>query len=267
MVTSNKSIALVAGLIVVVSVVFVGGCKDDTAANGGAGLKLYCGAGIRPPTDELIEAFSNEYGITVSPDYRGSEILLSSIKVSHRGDLYMPGDRLYVDKAEQAGFVLSRKQVAYWIPTILVQKGNPKGISSLEDLLREDVRTGLGDPTACAIGKISQKIFEKNGMAWGQVEDKIDYKSLTVNDLGTQIQTKSLDAVIIWDSLAQYYGKYGDAMAIAPEQNFISGIDIAVLKFTGDREAAERFAEFLTSEKAEAILNKHNYATKPPETP
>jgi molybdate transport system substrate-binding protein len=80
-----------------------------------------------------------------------------------------------------------------------------------------------------------------------------------------QIQAKSLDAVIVWDAMARYYGEHGDEVPIAPEKNLISTVDIGVLKFTKNRELAEKFVDFITSERGQEVFEKHNYSTKPPE--
>jgi len=227
-------------------------------------LQLYCGAGIRPPVDELVEAFFEERGVRIVPDYAGSEVLLSRMKLSLSGDLYMPGDKHYVDQAARAGMVLSRRTVCYWVPTILVRKGNPKKISGLQDLLRPGIKVGLGDANACAIGRTSWMILARNGISREQTKDNLVFQSLTVNELGMQIQTGTLDAVIVWDAMARYYAEYGEQVPIPPEKNVISTVDIGVLKFTKDRELAEKFADFAASEPGRAIFRKHHYSTEPP---
>lgn len=229
------------------------------------GLLLYCGAGIRPPVEELVETFQQEHGVKIAIDYAGSEVLLSKIKVNRTGDLYLPGDKHYIEQAAQAGMILSRQPVFYWVPTILVQKGNPKRISGLEDLLKPGLKLGLGDASACAIGRTAQQLLAKNGIAWEDVKGNLAYQSLTVNELGMQIQADSLDAVIVWDVMARYYSGYGDEVPIAADKNIISTVDVGVLKFTKNNELAEKFVAFLTSARGKDIFAKHKYRTKPPE--
>lgn len=244
------------------------GCGRKESAeeqHAGKELLLYCGAGIRPPVAELTETFSREHGVKVFTDYAGSEVLLSKIKLSHRGDLYMPGDKHYIEQALQEGMILSHRPVCYWVPTILVQKGNPKNISGLEDILRPGLKLGLGDPDACAIGRTSRQILAKNNIAWEEIKKHVAYQSLTVNELGMQIQARSLDVVIVWDAMARYYSEYGDEVPIALEKNVVSTVDVGVLKFTKHRELAEKFVDFVASERGQEVFKKHNYSTEPPE--
>lgn len=254
--------------VIIVSAFLFIGCDSKDSENDlpkESELLLYCGAGIRPLVDELIEIFGREYGVKIIPDYAGSEVLLSKIRLIRQGDLYMPGDKYYVEQAAMEDIILSQRSVCYWVATILVQKGNPKEIRGLEDLLKPGVKIGLGNPEACAIGRTSKQILAKNNIAWEDIEKNLVYQSLTVNELGIQIQTKSLDAVIVWDAMARYYSKYGDEVPIAVENNIISTIDIGVLKFTKDKALAEKFVEFLTSERGQAIFKRNNYRISPPE--
>jgi len=232
------------------------GCKPQER------LVLYCGAGIRPAAAEIVEKFQDRYGIPVECDYAGSEVLISRIKLSGIGDLYMPGDVHYVDQAEEEGLIRTKTTACYFIPVILVQKGNPKNIRSLADLTRPGVTVGLGDPKACAIGRKCTKIFEKNGID----EDDIDvqFRSLTVNDLGNPIKLKNLDAVIVWDAVAAYFDDDGDVVPIPPEQNVISTVAVAVLNCSTRPELAEKLADFITSEPGREVFRKHRYTTTLP---
>jgi molybdate transport system substrate-binding protein len=243
----------------------LGGCSKKTDDGSKPTLLLYCAAGIRNPSVDLFAEFTNQTGIEVAPDYAGSEVLLSKIKLSERGDLYMPGDVYYVDQADEAGMIIARGKIAYWVPTIFVQKGNPKNITKLTDILRADIKAGLGDPDACAIGRISKKILEKNNINWTIAENALAFKSMTVNELAMQIQAGSLDMVIIWDALADDFAQYGDQVNIPMQNNIISSIDVGVLSFTENKDAALKLLDFLTSPKAKEIFNKHKYRTEPPQ--
>ncbi len=227
-------------------------------------LMIFVGAGIRPPVAELAEVFTRENNVNVVPDYAGSEVLISKIKLAETGDVYMPGDKHYIDQAAEAGMILSQQPVCYFVPTILVQKGNPKEITGLADLVKPGIKLGLGDEKACAIGRKCKKIFSKNNIAWEDAERNLEYQSMTVNELGIQIQTESLDAVIVWDAVAKYYTEHGDEVPISNEENVISTVGAGVLKFTQNRELAEQFIELARSERGREIFQKHGYRVDPP---
>ena len=251
---------------VVIALVLIG-CKAENpeeSASEAKELLLYCGAGIRPPVEQMVEVFGREHGVKVITDYAGSEVLLSKIELTRKGDLYMPGDKSYVDQAEQEGMILSQKSVCYFVPTILVQKGNPKNIRGLQDLLKAGLKLGLGDAKACAIGRKTKQIFAKNDIAWEDIEKNLVFQSMTVNELGMQIKADSLDAVIIWDAVAKYYRDDGTEIPIPVEQNVISTVDIGVLTFSENRSLAEKFVQFAASERGRDIFAENNYTVELP---
>jgi len=244
-----------------------GGDGTDRPGEGGSAaneLLLYCGAGIRPPVAELVKTFEDETGLDLAVDYAGSEVLLSRIRISQKGDLYMPGDKHYVDQAAAEGMILSRRTVTWFVPVILVAKGNPKKIHGLKDLVAPGVRLGLGDARACAIGRKCKKIFAKKGISWKDVERALAYQSLTVNELGLQIRAGTLDAVIVWDAIARPYEGECEIVPIPAKENIVSTVDLGILSFTRNRGASKRFAAFAASEQGRAIFRKHGYRTDPP---
>jgi ABC-type molybdate transport system substrate-binding protein len=64
--------------------------------------------------------------------------------------------------------------------------------------------------------------------------------------------------------MAKYFEQYGDEVAIEPGKNVMSSVNVGVLKFTKNRDLAEKFAAFLTSEEGRSIFEKHSYRTERP---
>lgn len=228
-------------------------------------MLLYCGAGIRPAADDLVKAFEREHDVTIECDYDGTERLLARIKLSGIGDLYMPGDRHYVEQAAEQGLIAAHENVCYLVPVILVRKGNPKNIRALDDLARPGLEVGLGNPQVCAIGRTSVKIFEKNRIPMDDVLRNVQFQALTVNDLGNHIRLGQLDAVIVWDAMAAYFAEFGDVVGIPSDQNVISTVAIGTLTSSERPELARRFLEFAASEQGAEIFARHHYTTRLPE--
>ena len=265
---ANCSIPRTALLPLLLAAVAVMGCSPSASRKEEAParrLLLFCGAGLRPAAAELIEAFCAEQDASVDSDYAGQEVLLSKIRLAKEGDLFMPGESRYVDLAAEQNLILSRRTVCYFIPTILVQKGNPKRIARLADLLAPGIRLGLGDARSCAVGRLCPDIFEKHGIRWEEVEPKLAFQSATVNELAMQIQAGSLDAVIVWDATAKQYARHGDPVPIPLSQNTISTVDIAVLKSSAHPTLAKAFLELAASDVGRRIFQKHGYQVDPPQ--
>lgn len=243
------------------------GCGGGSARESGNEhqLFLYAGAGLRLAVEDLVREFEDAHGGTVTTDYAGSETLLNRIRLSKRGDLYMPGDKYYVSMAADEGLISDRDAVCYFVPTILVRKGYDKTeIKDIEDLLDENVRLGIGGD-ACAIGRKTEKIFEKNGISLERLKQNVEFHSLTVNELGNHIGAGSLDAVIVWDAVAALYKKAGRMVEIPPDKNVISTVDVGILSFSKNEDLAREFMKFAASKRGKKIFAAHDYTVKQPE--
>jgi len=246
-----------AGVVAAVLLPWLIGCGADPPL-------LYCGAGLKPPMDELVEKFEQQHGVKIAVDYRGSEVLLSSAKVSGKGDLYMPGDVHYIELAKQHELLGEGTTVCYFVPVILVRAGNPKEIHTLADLTRDDVKVGLGDPEFCAIGRKTSKLLAKNGVSEDEIHDP--FRADTVNRLSERIKLGSLDAVIVWDAMAHFAGEEGQIVPIAaPDENIISEVAVGVLNSSQYPEVAAKFVAFITSDEGRAVFEKHHYTLARPE--
>ena len=230
-------------------------------------LYLYCGAGLRTPVEEAINVFMAKHGVAIQADFRGSGILLSALRTRKTGDLYLPGDIRYVATAYDLGLVRSHDTICYFIPVILVQKGNPKGIQGVADLAKAGLKLGFGDPDATAIGQatveIIFKIFKTEADRDPIYRNQKD-SALTVNELGPAVQTGNLDAAIVWDATAAQYAKGTDIVRIPANHNVISHVAVAVLASSTKSSVAEKFAKFLASDRGKWIFRKHHFTTTKP---
>jgi molybdate transport system substrate-binding protein len=225
-------------------------------------LLVYCGAGIRKPMDEIGLLFEQKYGVKVDYNYAGSGHLLSQMELIRQGDAYMPGATYDFDIAKDKGFIDYEKPVAYHIPVIAVPKGNPANITCLEDLTKPGIRVALGDPKACAIGKLTEEILGKNGI-YDAVEKNIITRTATVNELIVSISIGQADAAMTWEETMLFAPEKADIIQIPKEENIIEIIPIGTLTFSKNEDMARKFVDFVTSEEGKAIFNKYGFTSYP----
>jgi molybdate transport system substrate-binding protein len=226
-------------------------------------LLVYCGAGMRKPMDEIGLLFEEEHGVYVNYNYAGSNTLLSQMELTQKGDVYMPGATYYFDCARDKGLTDYEQLIAYHVPVIAVPKGNPAGITSLDDLAEPEVAVILGDPKAAAIGKLANAILEKNGL-YDAVEKNVIARGATVNELIVYMSMKQADASIIWEDLVVNSEKM-EIVEIPREQNIIKIIPIGTLTFSEQKDAAKMFVDFVASPAGKAIFKKYGFTTYPDE--
>ncbi len=225
---------------------------------------VWCAAGMRPPIKELAEEFEETHGIPIELTYGGSELLLGQIELHKRGDVYIAGDADYIDMADERGFVSTRRTLCYFVPVILVQEGNPKGITGFDDLLQPRMKLGQGDPKAAAIGRLMPTILELNDVDPDAWRDNVEQMTPTVNELAIHVQLGNLDAAIVWDSIARQYEDYSDIIDISPDRNATPIVEGAVLTFSNMPDEAQAFLDFLASDRGKEVLAKHGYTVEDP---
>src|SRR5207245_3345321 len=126
-------------------------------------LMVYCAAGLREPMQAVAEQYQKEFGVEMRCNFGASQAELVTLERAGNGDLYLPADESYVELARQKGLVDAVMPIAVMRPVLGVRKGNPKGIKSLDDLLKRDVKLGQANPDAAAIGKVCREALKKIG--------------------------------------------------------------------------------------------------------
>jgi molybdate transport system substrate-binding protein len=252
----KKIILLLIGVLLFMAISGCAGTESKT-------ITAFVGSASKPPMEEAAKTFQEKTGIRVYLNFGGSGALLSQIELSESGDLYIPGSPDYMVKAERKGVIdpPSVKKIAYLVPVIAVQHGNPENIRSLADLARPGVEVGIGNPEAVCVGLYAIEILDFNHLL-ENVSKNIVVHAKSCEDTATLISLKSVDAVIGWDVFQHWDPDKIEVVYLPPEQlPRIAYIPGAVVKFTGDAENARRFLDFLTSSEGQSIFQKWGYIT------
>ncbi len=239
-------------------------CSSENERENNKGvLRLYAGAGLRYAVEELAAAYERETGVKVEPDYGGSGMILARAQEDTEADLFMPGDVWYVDELarRKPGMIESKTQIAYFVPVIIVLKGNPKNIRSAKDFLRKDVVVALGNPKGPRVGQISGDILKLNGV---NVADIDAQESGTVNELGLWVRDKAVDTAIVWRAIAVNVADSVDMIEIPKERNITSSVVIGLMSTSKNKPAAQGFIDFIAGEKGQAILKQKGYQIEVP---
>jgi len=247
-------ILFLVGLLILIP---LGGC-----ANGGQKtITAFCGSASKPATEEAAKVFEERTGIKVYLNFSGSGTVLSQMKLSRSGDLYIPGSPDYMVKAEQDGVVEpeSVEIISYLIPAILVPHGNPKNIQTLSDLAQPGIKVGIGNPEAVCVGLYAYEILEHNNLL-EEVGRNIITHAESCSKTASLVALKAVDAILGWRVFSKWHPETIDVVYLKPEQiprlAYISG---AISTFTQDRDSAQRFLDFLVSPEGQEIFSNWGY--------
>lgn len=247
-------VLLLAGLLILIP---ASGCAKGEQKT----ITAFVGAASKPAMEEAAQVFEVKTRIRVYCSYGGSGAMLSQMKLSKSGDLYIPGSPDYIVKAERDGVIEpgSLKVIAYLIPVIAVQHGNPKNIQVLSDLAQPGIKVGIGNPEAVCVGLYAVEILEYNHL-FTEVSKNIITHAESCGKVATILALKSVDAVIGWHVFHDWAPDNIDVVYLEPEQlPRIAYIPGAVSTFTKDKESAQKFLDFLVSSQGQEIFSKWGY--------
>ncbi len=161
-----------------------------------AELHLYAGAGLKSPVEKIVKQFERQTGNQVTVEYGGSGQLLARYQAVKKGDLYLPGSEEYVDKLVKAGEVKEFAPIVRHIPVMAIRKEKSAGIDSFKALAQSDLRLGIGDSKAMALGKGAEKMLALSG--YGEaLNEKIVVRAGTVQQLMLYLLNGDVDAAVI----------------------------------------------------------------------
>ncbi len=221
-------------------------------------LYLYCGAGLRQPVDELLADFQKETGWKVTVEFGGAGQLLTRFRATGAGDVFLPGSHFYVDKLSAEGLVASRRAVVLHTPVAAVNKKRGGHIRSFADLARPGVRVGLGDPKAMALGRTAEQILNNSGLKENILKNVVTRAS-TVKQLTLYVVQGDVDAAIVARADAFQNKDVLTFFEIDPHWYTPEVVTVAVLKSSADPEAAQKLADYLSSEQAVGFFGLYGF--------
>jgi molybdate transport system substrate-binding protein len=257
-------ILLLASFLILIS---LGGCSRQTVSStatsplAGKELSVFAGSASKPALDEAAKIFEKQTGVKVYLTYGGSGTVLSQMELSKTGDIYIPGSPDYLVKAESKKITdpASTKIIAYLVPAICVQSGNPKNIQSLSDLAKPGIKVGIGNPTTVCVGLYTVEILDNNHLL-AEVYKNIVTQAASCDNTATLISLKSVDAIMGWSVFHDWDPKNIGTVYLKPEQiSRLAYIPAAISTFCKEKEAAAAFINFLISPTGQNIFKKWGY--------
>jgi len=218
-------------------------------------ILVFAGAGMRRPLDEIGTKFEKKHGVKVLYDYEGSGRLGNKILAGQTPDLFIPGSDKWAKILKEKGYVTDCTPIAYHTPVIITPKGNNR-VTSLESFVNGNNRIVLGNAGACAIGRVSEAIFEKAGIKESKMN--ITARGVTVKQLVLWIEGNNGDGSIAWEEDAAQSGKVA-IIEIPKQYNCISFIPICRMVMVKHKEWTSQYIHYVLSDEGKAIFEKHGF--------
>ena len=158
---------------------------------------VFIGSMLRAGAEPTFREFEQREGVRIQRVYNGCGVLVSQMRAGARPQAYLSCDVKFMDMVAERfdePVVLTENDIV-----IAVAKENPKGIRTLEDLTRADLRVGVCHPEKSALGHLTRKMLQKLAIE-KRVLEAAAVQSATGDFLVSQIRAGGLNAVIVYRS-------------------------------------------------------------------
>jgi ABC-type molybdate transport system substrate-binding protein len=274
---------------------------DGTSAEGTAALEhmmsdadlvLWVAGNQFFAMDEVIGAFRKAHpGVTVGLITLPPGLILSAIQgggwiyngKEYRGtpDIYASVNLGHLKQLKAAGLMSSYEIYMHNELQIMVAKGNPKAITGLDDLVRNDVRTSLPNPVSEGIMQFyARKMLERHGL-WPAIANGKDCASCQTTERNwftavhhretpERIRDNKSDAGIVWKTEVMEALRHGapiEAVELPPVDSLRDEVSYAVgaLQNSRHQENAESYLAFLRSDAAQDAYARFGFVKARPE--
>jgi molybdate transport system substrate-binding protein len=224
-------------------------------------VSVFAAAGAKVAIDEAAQRFQEQYGTQIEASYGGGGEVLTRMALTETGDVFIAPEQEFMKSAVEQGAVDPNtiETVAYMVPVLAVQKGNPKQIAALTDLAKPGIRVAIARPEATLLGKYAPVIFQKAGLA-DEIEKNIVTEAARPDLLVTWLAMGDVDAVITWHFYQSLAPDDIEVVRLPPEQlTGIGEMQAAVSTHSNNCDLAESFVDFLASAEGKAVFDEHGY--------
>lgn len=234
-------------------------------------MKVFVPCGMAGPYGEVKKLFQERYpNVKMDLDLRNVDVQAAAIEDGKdHPDAWLTLGNIEMDRAVTAGVIDGEPVTfAYNSLALIVAKGNPCDIRSLQDLLKENVRTIALPSERNSSGYYIRKAFEKEGI-WEGLQSKIwvtDEPSMVKVQLGKG----KADVGVVYFPCAKEAKKVGGEPEDLPTETEMLGeldeeltgripVQAAVVKGAKNPELGRLFIEFLLEEPCQDVWERWDF--------
>lgn len=222
---------------------------DGRSRHAGGEVTVLAAASLTEAFDEMGRRYESTHpGARVSFSFAASSTLVHQLEAGAPADVVATADERTMDQALRAGTVDAPRVFASNRLAMVVARGNPKRIRSLEDLAAPGVTLVLCAPEV-PCGALAAGVLRRAGVAARPRSLEANVKAVL-----SKVALGEADAGIVYATdIAAAAGRV-EGVPVPHEHNLLTHYRIAVARETGNRPSAEAFVAFVLSDEGRRVL-------------
>ena len=228
---------------------------DDGSAEGGDGgrLTVLAASSLTDVFDELATPFEEEHDADVVFSFDSSTNLAGQVADGAPGDVLATADEASMQLADDAGVSGEVETFATNVLTIVVPKGNPAGIESLDDLA-DATWVRCSDAVPC--GKVALAVLDANDVTAEPVSLEEDVRATL-----DKVVSGEADAGLVYATDAVAAADDVDAVEIRGAEDELASYCVTTLEQSEDADLAADWVAWVTSTEGQAILRDAGFGS------
>ncbi len=228
-------------------------CSGDSGGGDRVTLEVFAASSLTDAMWEIGEAYRETHpNTTLRFNFAGSASLVAQVNEGAPADVLVPADLQSAERLD-AGIVGTSEVLTTNTLTIIVERGNPQSIDSLDDLARPGLAVVLAAPDV-PIGKYAQEALDKAGVVVSPSSLEASAKAVV-----TKVVLGEADAGIVYTTDVIAAGDTAVGVVIPEQQNVQATYAVVVPREAEHPDEAATFIAFLRGPQAQAILNKFGF--------
>lgn len=244
-------------IVALVPLIFLAACSSSSESQQQTTLNVYAASSLAAPFIYAGLAYEKEHpGVKVQFNLGASSDLARFIQEGAPADVFASANITNMNKIESQDLLDSPSViVATNYLEIIVEKGNPLNISSLQDLTDPDLIFVTTNPEV-PIGKYTAEVFDKASLT--VTPDSLENN---VKAIMLKVASGEADVGIVYHSEVIASVGQVEGIEIPTEFNIVAEFPIGIIKNSANKQEAQRFIDYLLSPVGQSVLTQYGFQT------
>jgi len=248
-------------------------------------FRVFIASSLTNVVANMTQAFDKANNCNIIVNSASSSALYTQITAGSPCDVFMSADIKWIKQLNSSGLLYGNYYTNFTSNSlaIIVAAGNPKGITSLTDIVKPGVKIVVADPTI-PVGSYTNTTLAKIDATWGSVSSPqyvqssayVNYNATFAKNIVSyeesdeevvgkvSLNLGSADAGIVFVSDAVYGNMTGSQvqfLPIDPAVNTVGTYGIAVVGGTTQSAVAQQFMNYWLSSDGQALLKEFGFGS------
>lgn len=223
-------------------------------------LVISAAASLTDAMGEIAELIKEDENIIITSTFDSSGTLQKQIEEGAPADAFISAGQKQMDALEEKDLIEkdSRTDLLRNKLVLLVSEENKDEIKTIQDVIDKKVQIAIAETETVPVGQYSKKALEDLKL-WDKLDTNNIISSKNVSEVLKHVEDGNVAAGLAYTSDAVRGESVKEAQIFDEELHGPIIYPAAIVSASEEKEAAERFLDYLKTDKVKAIFEKYGF--------